>query len=441
MTRRRDRSTASGSGRSAPGSGARQAAALDREVDAFVASLLRAADGLAAEADPLTAEMIASGVLSMWHADHPADEAALGSFARAVLRRLADHAEPDVLALLLAFAATASPPLDEFARDAVERLRAARIPEPLWARSIGLPILVDAWISTDELEDQSHLMAAFAYAHRPPHAINAIVDYNFRGLIRDVFIADDPGKVRREWQAVSGLPIRGLSEQSLADIIGQGVRMYDLFLEPPAQEEAHRLVPLLRSRLRLLPEPRPIQAPETSDEARLELVRAFEASAEAAGLEQVGERPRAELARLFVDFACDYGAGDALRWSPIAVEILLTDWLPRKAILEPSEIAVLPDVLRRFVRFSARRKNLADELISETLDVVDEFTPDFIDGLADDERAGPAKQIALKLLAAGIDVADVAAVRRWMDAYNTGSAGSRSAGSRRPGRRPGRRTR
>jgi GNAT superfamily N-acetyltransferase len=423
MTRRRDRSTPSGPGRPAAASETRAAAAREREVAAFVASLLREADGLAAAIDPLDAELIASGVLSMWHADHPADTAALDALARSVFRRLAERPDPDVLALLIAFAVTASPPLDEAAHAAVARLREAKVPEPLWATTIGRPALVDAWISTDQLEDQSHLLAAFAYERRPPHAFNAIIDYNFHGLIRDAFVADDPVKIGREWQAVSGLPIRPLSEQALADVLGQGLEMYDLYLEPPVAEEAHLVMPLLRSRLRLLPEPRPFEDAVTLEEAREQLVEAFAASPEAAGLEPAGERPAADLARWFVDFACDYGAGDPLRWSPIAVEMLFTDWLPGKAILEPSEIAALPEVLRRFVRFSARRKGLGDELIAETLETVDRVAPGLAAGMADDEHVGPAKQIVKELLAAGVDLTDQAALQRWIDARNADLAG------------------
>jgi hypothetical protein len=183
-------------------------------------------------------------------------------------------------------------------------------------------------------------------------------------------------------------------------------------------EEAEQLMPLVRARLRLLPTPRPIEPPDTPDEEREALVAAFAISPEAIGLTRVGHGPAAELARWFIDFACDYGAGDPLRWSPIAVEILLGDWLPRKAILEPDEIEVLPEVLRRFARFSARRKGLADPVIAETLDAVDRFAPDFVEGMADDERAGPAKEILVGLRAAGVDLTDEAAVQRWIDERN-----------------------
>jgi hypothetical protein len=328
--------------------------------------------------------------------------------------------------VLLGLAAIAAPPLEDAAWEAVALVRAPGTPEPVWSRSIGRPTLVDAWISTDELDDQSNVLAAFACDRRPPHAVNLIVDANFQGLIRSAFVADNPDKVRREWTRASGLPIRPLSEQALADILGRGIEMFDTYLDPPVHEGVAELMPLLRARLRLLPTPRPIESPETTEEERHEIVAAFATSPEAIGLEPVEGDPSADLARWFVDFACDYGAGDPLRWSPIAVEILLADWLPRKAILEPGEIAVMPEVLRRFVRFAARRKGLAEPVFGETLEAVDRFAPEFADGMADDERAGPAKEIALGLRAAGIDLADEAAVQRWIDERNEGLHDPRS---------------
>lgn len=159
--------------------------------------------------------------------------------------------------------------------------------------------------------------------------------------------------------------------------------------------------------------------------SRESLVAEFAVSPEANGLEPIDGGPATDLARWFIDFACDYGAGDPLRWSPIAVEIILGDWLPRKAILDPGEIAVLPDVLRRFVRFSARRKGLAQEVAAETLEAVDQFTPAFTNGMADEERARPAKEIAMALKTAGIDPTDEAAIQRWMDERNENVRASR----------------
>jgi hypothetical protein len=389
-------------------------------VTAILGSIRRDAAGLAAAPDPLEAELFVSGVLAMWHPDMPDDAEPLDILGKTIIQRLAGRADPDVFALLLAIEALATSPFDAAARLAVEQLRKLGIPEPIWSRSIGRPTLVDAWVSWDELDDQAHVLAAFAHDHRPPHAVNLIIDANFQGLIRGAFVADNPDKVRREWVAASGLPIRPLSEQALADILGQGIEMFDAYLEPPVSDEAKDLMPLVRARLRLLPTPRPVERRETPDQEREALIAAFGISPEASGLAQAGRGPAADLARWFIDFACDYGAGDPLRWSPIAVETLLADWLPRKAILEPAEIEALPDVLRRFVRFSARRKGLADDLVAETLDAVDHFARDFVEGMADDDRSGPAKQILAGLRASGVDLTDEAAVQRWIDKRNAG---------------------
>ncbi|MEW5992106.1 MAG: hypothetical protein AB1736_12275 [Chloroflexota bacterium] len=393
-------------------------ALLAAAASSLVEQLRREATGLAAHPDPLEAELVASGTLAMWRADPIEDRRPLDRLGTAVLATLGARPGPDVLAVLVAIASMADPPFAEAARAAIDRCRAAGVQEPSWSRSIGRPLLIDAWISTDELDDQSHVLAAFAYDRRPPHALNVMIDANFQGLIRGAFVADNPDKVQREWIDVSGLPIRPLSEQALADFLGRGVEWFDRYTEPPVSDEAIQLMPLIRSRLRLLPDPREIEIPETSEAERDDLLAAFATSPEAAGLPPAAAGPGADIARWFIDFACDYGAGDPLRWSPIAVEILLSDWLPRKVILEPAEVEALPEVLRRYVRYSGRRKGLADEVFGETLEAVDQFTSEFLEGMSDDGRAGPAKEIALGLRAAGIDLTDEAAVQGWIDQRN-----------------------
>lgn len=66
-----------------------------------------------------------------------------------------------------------------------------------------------------------------------------------------------------------------------------------------------------------------------------------------------GHRRRpGEPGRRALPFAIDDGPGDPLRWSPVAVEILLSDWLPRKVAADPGYLSKAPDLLRRLVRFA-----------------------------------------------------------------------------------------
>jgi hypothetical protein len=401
-----------------PGRSTTPTATLNAAVTAIVSNIRQDGTGLASELDPLEAELFASGILSMWHGDVLQGSEPFEILGTEIIQRLARKRDADALATLIAIGAIATPPFDVAAREAIDRLRSASVPEPVWSRTIGRPVLVDAWISTDELDDQSHLLAAFAYENLPAHAINLILDANFQGLIRDVFVAGNPDKVRREWIRASGLPIMPLDEQALADRVGRGIEMFDIYLDPPVTDQVEQLMPLLRARLRLLPNPRPIEVPETPDAEREAVLDAFAASSHATGLGEVDGRPATDIARWFIDFACDYGAGDPLRWSPIAVEILLTDWLPRKVILESAEVSALPDVLRSFVRYAAHRKGLATDVFAETLEAVDRFASDFTEGMADEERAGPAKELALAMRAAAIDLTDDIAVQRWIDERN-----------------------
>jgi len=55
---------------------------------------------------------------------------------------------------------------------------------------------------------------------------------------------------------------------------------------------------------------------------------------------------------------------------------------------------------------------------SEILESVDAFAPEYAETMADDSRAGPAKQVAMAMLADDVDLPDDAAVQRWLEAYN-----------------------
>ena len=234
-----------------------------------------------------------------------------------------------------------------------------------------------AWRQWSVRERCTHGRASLAGFHEPPPTSAGTPEYADELRPRYFSMLQNAGPrvpclaSTNAWRTRA---MRPLSEQALADVLGQGLEMYDLYLEPPVAEEAHLVMPRLRSRLRLLPEPRPIEEPGTSQEAREQLVEAFATS-------------------------------------------------PEAACLEPAEIAALPEVLRRFVRFSARRKGLGDELIAETLEIVDRVAPGLAAGMADDEHAGPANWVVKELLAARVDLTDQAAMQRWIDARNADLAG------------------
>ena len=77
--------------------------------------------------------------------------------------------------------------------------------------------------------------------------------------------------------------------------------------------------------------------------------------------------------------------GDPHRWSPVAVEIFLTNWAPRKLMIPVEDRRRLPDVLGAFIAYAHRIKGIAPELTTETIDAVDRWLPEFVDQIDSDD--------------------------------------------------------
>lgn len=116
------------------------------------------------------------------------------------------------------------------------------------------------------------------------------------------------------------------------------------------------------------------------------------------------------LAELFLEYGEGYMTSGPLCWSPDWVGLFLTDWLPRKGILDAEQRAALPEVLRRWIRFALRRRDVAPEWIGPVVEAVDTCLPEFNEAFDDTAAWGPAKLIAAELAARGIDLSDKEAV-------------------------------
>jgi hypothetical protein len=178
---------------------------------------------------------------------------------------------------------------------------------------------------------------------------------------------------------------------------------------------------LAGQRLLLLPVTTPPTEPVPAPE-RDELIAAFLESAEA----RLSGLARAEGARreavgyalgLCVDFA-EVRGGDPLRWSPRAVEAFLLEWVHGRAVLDPQDATVLPDVLGAWVSWAGRRVGLPEPAVAETLDRIDELRAEFARLCTTGERQSPAVRATAQLVAEGVDVADPVAVEAWLAAYN-----------------------
>lgn len=254
------------------------------------------------------------------------------------------------LAILHALAVLLDDPLDRIARAGIMRLRSAGIGDRRWAESLGRYAFRGGWSAADELGDQELVVAEFeAEESGTRHAITIMVDANFDGLVRQASVASDAAAVQRAWESAPEaihMLIVERTAQEIADRLGSALDIYDRSLDPPCDDEVPQLAALLRARLRLLPVARERERREVGQAERDSLLAGFAGSKEA-GRSTVAR----DLARYFVDYKADFADGDPLRWSPIAVELCLLDWFPRKITMDRTTRRRVPDALRRWVRF------------------------------------------------------------------------------------------
>jgi hypothetical protein len=116
------------------------------------------------------------------------------------------------------------------------------------------------------------------------------------------------------------------------------------------------------------------ERPEWTDGDRQTLTERFFASPFGRPLDSLDHRG---LLANMLWFGCDYGPGDPMRWSPVAVDIILGDWIPRKLGTEVSYLAKAPELLRAFVRFCHSERRIPGHLTEETLRAIDESEPDY----------------------------------------------------------------
>lgn len=373
----------------------------------------RQAKGLTRSKDPLEAEMVASSLLALWSglelADQP-DPAAF--FARAMIAFLDERATPDALALLLGFSAVDARVTTLESHRAIRRLTEAGVTPPSWIQLAGRARLERAWLSSDPFGDQDFLVGRFSYLGEVAHDVGVLVDHNINDIAKDVGLVMAAGRLRGRWELQPDLAVRDIDVQEYADRLADALECLDMTWDPPITQDARMLRPLLEARRVFLPRAKPIKRREVSQAARGRLYSAFRRSEPGRALGR-----DTQLARVFIDYGSDYYL-DGLHWSPIVVELFLTDWLPRKVSLLEEEVEQLPYVLRSWLRFVGAERGFKDRLTGEMLDAVDEYADAFRKAMTDSSAFGPTKSIAHQMQADGVDFSDPVAVQAWIDAFN-----------------------
>jgi hypothetical protein len=317
--------------------------------------------------------------------DHVTLPDILESFAEAVL--------PETTALLAALAEL-SP--DELSRARARRALATRAhPLPDWLARLGEASVYRAMETTHVLGDGDSLLLG---ARLLGHELTAIIyiDHNLGTVVKDAFPAPSPiDEVAEELRQAMDDPDVRHGDISLADArarVSEAVEKGAITFPPFETDTWPASRPLTEWLLRLMPEGGTgYVRPTWTKAAKKKLANRFFASEFGRPLDDADHR---DLLDEFVWFGTDYGPGDPMRWSPVAVEILLDDWIPRKIVGDPDYLSRAPALLRAFIRFCHAERKIRPTLTDETLAAVDEYEPEYQRVIRSPRPQGPMALLA-----------------------------------------------
>jgi hypothetical protein len=364
--------------------------------------------------DPLEAELWASSLLGTFGRCPLVGEvdpvAAIGGRFVAVARRART---PVAHACLRALAVVAEGDLGRRASRAASELTMAGSLASGWVNALGTAEPTEAWRATDLCGDQDSVMVGFRYPNGAEHSIVVLVDHVLGGTAKDVAVLGPLSDVTASWRGISDIELVEEPVGVAAGRVIEAMERTSRTINAPVSDDYGSSAPLVRARLgplvHALPETEPL-APEQ----REELVRAF--LTDPAGTAYRDDSGAWFLLDAIVDYRCDYHGRDPLRWSGGAALLFLLDFVPRKITAEQQDLARVPDVLRAWVAWAAKRAGLPAHLAAETVQVIGEAEGQFAEAIADERRWGPAKLLAMDMLADGVDLTDIDAANAWLDA-------------------------
>ena len=300
---------------------------------------------------------------------------------------------PETSALLAVIAELAG---DDVTRARIRRALASR-PQvlPRWLQQLADTEVKPAVELVHVLGDGDNVMVGVTLPDGHELSVVVYIDHNLGTVVKDAFVVPEPLAALTELMVASAEgPDTAWHELGAADArarIIDAVRTGAMMFPPLESDTWPACRPLVEWATRLLPEGGTgYQRPKWDADDRDLLAQRFLDSPYGAALDE----DQRDLLDSVLWFGTDYGPGDPLRWSPVAVEILLADWLPRKMVAEAGYLAKAPDLLRAFIRYCHAERGIRPELTADTLAAVDEYEPDYQRVIRTARPQGPAALLA-----------------------------------------------
>ena len=285
---------------------------------------------------------------------------------------------------------------------------------PAWLGSLGDVVVSSVGEQTDILGDGDNILVSWSWPVGSAATAIVYIDHNMGTLVKDAFVVPEDGdEIAALYTAVdAGARTQPLDPAAAAARIRGALDATDMVVPPIETESWPACRPMIEWVLRRLPTGGAgYVRPEWGEAARDELVADFVGSEHGriGGLSATDVR---DLVDPLIWFACDYGPGDPLRWSPVSVEIVLADWYPRKVFgLPATQLRRLADVLAGFVRFSHARRGVPGDLTAQTMAAIADWTPDFHAAIAAPGRSPATNAARLARIAAGLEPDEAVASR------------------------------
>lgn len=222
------------------------------------------------------------------------------------------------------------------------------------------------------------------------------IDHNLGTLVKDSFVVPEPiESLVTKFRQVNEDPDTRWDDISLADArawVDAAIGLAAITFPPIETETWPASRALVEWLTRSLPDGGTgYQRPQWDSAGLARLTDAFFDSPYGAGLDDADHRG---LVENLLWYGTDYGPGDPLRWSPVKVEILLEDWMPRKIVAPVDYLAKAPELLRAFIGFAHAETGVRSDLTRDALAAVDRWEPRYQQTIRSARLQGPEALLA-----------------------------------------------
>jgi hypothetical protein len=278
-------------------------------------------------------------------------------------------------------------------RKIIERAHAL----PVWLTDLGRTTVEGVVEMVHVLGDGDDIMVGLSLPGGSALSIVVYIDHNMGTLVKDAFVVPESLDALIEHMRVAAGEDPDTTWADLAPANAR-VRIQDAIERgaitfPPLETDSWPACrPLVEWAIGMLPTGGSgYQRPRWDTKRLSKLTERFFASPFGTDFDDADHR---SLLESVLWFGTDYGPGDPLRWSPVAVEILLVDWIPRKIVADVAYLAKAPELLRAFIRYCHQERGIRAALTDDTLAAVDAYEPEYQQAIASPRPQGPAALLA-----------------------------------------------